>query len=129
MTFGFSAWNALRLGEAIYTWKTLLEYGAYPSYIALTGGIWLIVGLFLTWGLWRGRRWAWLATTLVTLSYAAWYWLDRLLLQKPHSNWPYALIATGILLLIVLLILLSRKTRRFFHRDPHERKSKNSAPA
>jgi len=127
--FCFSIWNALRLVEAIYSWKTLLEYGAYPFYLALTGGIWLIAGLFLTWGLWRGRRWAWLAATLVTPAYAAWYWLDRLLLQQPHSNWPYALIVTAILLLLVLLVLLSSKTRRFFHRDPHERKSKNSAPA
>jgi hypothetical protein len=129
LAFCFALWNCLRLGEAIYFWKTLLEYGTYPFYFAASGGVWSIAGFFLTWGLWEGRRWVWLATTLVTLCYAAWYWLDRLLLQRPHSNWPFALIATIVLLIVILFILLSRKTRQFFQRDPHVRKFKNSTPA
>jgi hypothetical protein len=114
LSFCFTLWNAVRLGEDIFFWKILLEYGTHPLYIALSGGVWLIAGLFLTWGLWYGKKWAWLAAVIITLCYASWYWIDRLLLQRPHSNWLFSLIATGALLFIIFSILLSRRTKRFF---------------
>jgi hypothetical protein len=120
--------NGLRLGEAIFFWKTLEEYGAHPLYIAISGGMWLIAGLFLVWGLWQGKAWGWVAALSGTVGYTAWYWLDRLFLQKPHANWPFALITNVIFLLLILIILFSRKTRRFFQRDVYERKPETPAP-
>ena len=117
----FAAWNDLRLGETIFFWKTLAEYGADPLYIALTGAIWLIVALLLFWALWRGKTWGRAAALAGTLVYSAWYWFDRLALQKPHANSPFAVVANIVFLLFILIILFSRKPRRFFQRDTHER--------
>ncbi len=117
----FAAWNGLRLGETIFFWKTLAEYGAYPLYIAATGTIWLITALFLFWTFWRGKAWGRAAAFAGIFGYTAWYWFDRLVLQKPHANLPFALVANIVFLLSVLIILFSRKTRRFFQRDTHER--------
>ncbi len=115
-----AAWNGLRLGEALYFWKTLNEYGAHPLYISMSGGIWLIIGLVLAWSLWRGKTWGWLSTILATAGYSCWYWFDQLVLQEPHTNWPFVLTTNIILVLIILFILFSRKTRRFFMRHTHE---------
>ena len=123
LVFCFTLWNGLRLGEAVFFWKTLLEYGSHPIYISTSGGVWLVSGLLLTWGLWQGKPWAWSVAILATLGYAAWYWIDRLIIQKPHANWPFALVATIVLLSLFLYILISHKIRRFFQREHHERKS------
>ena len=117
----FAAWNGLRLGESIFFWKTLAEYGAYQLYIALTGGFWLIAALLLFWAFWRGKTWGRAAAFAGTLGYSAWYWFDRLVLQKPHANLSFVVVANIVFLLLVLTILFSRKTRRFFQRDTHER--------
>jgi hypothetical protein len=112
----FAAWNGLRLSEAIFFWKTLEQYGAYSLYISISGGVWLIAGLFLIWGLWQGKAWGWLSALGGTFGYTVWYWIDRLALQKPHSNWPFALIENIIFLIGILIILFSRRTKCFFER-------------
>ena len=117
----FAAWNGLRLGETIFFWKTLAEYGAYPLYIALTGAIWLIAAMLLFWAFWSGKPWGRAAALAGTLGYTAWYWLDRLVLQKPHSNLSFVVIVNIVFLVFVIIILFSRKSRRFFQRDTHER--------
>jgi hypothetical protein len=124
-----ACWNGLRLGSAIFYWKTLAEYGAHPLYIAISGGVWSIAGLLLAWGLWWGKAWAWIAALGCAAGYGCWYWLDRLILQKPHANWPFTLGASVIFLLFILFILFSRRPRQFLQSDAHERKSKNSTSA
>lgn len=126
LAFLLAAWNGLRLGEAIFFWKTLAEYGAHPLYIAISGGVWFVAGLLLAWGLWRGKPWAWVAALGGAAGYASWYWFDRLILQQPHANWPFSLIFTVVSVSLILVILFSHNTKRFFQRDSHERKSKNS---
>jgi hypothetical protein len=115
-------WNGLRLGETIFFWKTLEKYGAHPLYIAISSGLWLLLGLVLFVGLWLGKAWGWAAALVGTIGYSAWYWFDRLVMQKPHANWPFVLIANLAFLLIILMILMSTKTRRFFKRDVYEQK-------
>ena len=46
LVLAVAIWNGLRLGETIFFWKTLEQYGAHPLYIAISGGVWLITGLF-----------------------------------------------------------------------------------
>ena len=113
--------NGLRLGEAIFLWKTLEEYGAHPLYISMSGGVWLIIGLFLVWSLWQGKAWARLAIICGTVGHTSWYWFDRFVLQEPHSNWPFVLITNIILLILISCILFSQRTRSFFKRDVYER--------
>jgi hypothetical protein len=123
----YVVWNGLRLGETIFFWRTLEKYGAHPLYIAISGGLWIIIGLLLAWGLWLGKAWGWAAAIGGTVGYTAWYWFDRLVMQKPPANWPFVLGSNIIFLLTILTILFSRKTRRFFKRDAYERKPKNPA--
>jgi predicted permease len=123
--FWLTIWNGLRLGEAIFYWKTLAEYGAHPLYIAITGGVWPVAGFFLVWGLWQGKSWGWVAVLVGTVGYTGWYWFDRLVLQQPHANWPFVLVANIVCLLLILIILFSRVTRRYFKRDANDRKPKN----
>jgi uncharacterized membrane protein (DUF2068 family) len=113
--------NGLRLSETIYFWKTLEEYGAYQLYICISGGVWLITGLFLVWGLWRGKSWGRIAAIYGTACYTAWYWLDRLILQEPHSNLSFAMIINIIVLVIIFFILFSHRTNQYFKRDVYER--------
>lgn len=129
LAFLLAAWNGLRLWEAIYFWKTLARYDAPPLYIAISGGVWLVTGVLLTWGLWRGKFWARGAVLIGISGYTIWYWFDRLALQQPHANWPFALIVTVVFLSLILFILFSRKTKQFFQRDAHERKSENPISA
>jgi hypothetical protein len=124
-----AAINGLRLGEAIFFWKTLVEYGAHPLYMSISGGVWLVAGTLLTWGLWRGKPWAWVAALGGAAGYTSWYWFDRLVLQQPHANWPFALIFTVVSISLILVILFSHNTKRFFQRDTHERKSENPTSA
>jgi hypothetical protein len=122
--FLVAAWNGLRLGEAIIFWHTLRGYGARPDplYTAVSGGIWLIAGLILTGGLWRGRAWAWYAALGSAAGYPVWVWFDRLALQQPHANWPFALGVTLACLSIFFILLFTRKTLSFFEikRKPDE---------
>ena len=129
LVVGVIAWNGLRLGEAIFFWKTLEEYGAHPLYIAVSAGVWLIAGLMLVPSLWIGKAWGWAAVLGGSVGYIAWYWFDRLVLQKPHANWPFVLIAQIVFLLIIFIILFSRKTKFYFERDSNERKSKTPTTA
>jgi hypothetical protein len=120
-----AAWNGLRLGETIYFWKTLETYGAHPLYIAISGAIWLMTGLLLAGGIWRGKTWGWVAMLVGIVGYTAWYWFDRLVIQEPPANWPFVLIVNIVILLVLFTILFLPKTRRFFKRDANERKPKN----
>ncbi len=110
----FAAWNGLRLGETIFFWKTLQEYGASSVYISISGAFWLIMGLLLVWGLWQGKTWAWPAALGSTVGYIGWYWFDRLVLQQPHANWPFVLVFDIVFLFLILINLFSSKSRRFF---------------
>jgi hypothetical protein len=118
-TIGLSLWNGLRLIQAIIFWPIFKEYQVHPGplYLAISGGVWLLVGLSLLWGMWRGRTWALYSTLGSVVIYAFWYWLDRLILQEPHPNWPFALLST-IMLVLFFGILFRRKMGSPFHRNP-----------
>jgi hypothetical protein len=120
-----AAWNVMRLGETIFFWGTLDKYGGHPLYIAISAVIWIIAGLLIAWGLWLGKAWGWAAALGGIVGYTAWYWFDRLVVQEPLANWLFVLIVNIIFLLILLPILLSSKTRRFFKRDANGQKPKS----
>jgi hypothetical protein len=120
----FSLWNGLRMGMAIFFLNTLEKYHANPFYLFASGVLWMIMGLFLIWTLWQRKTWSRLATIEVAVGYTTWYWLDRLILREPHSNWPFSLTTNFILLSLIFFSLFTRKTRQYFTRK-HERKSEN----
>ena len=116
-----AAWNGLRLSEAIFFLKTLSAYHASSLYISFSGGIWLIIGLLVAWGLWKGKGWGQAAAIGYAAGYSAWYWFDRLVLQETHSNWPFALIVNILSFFFIISILISHKAKLFFARDANER--------
>jgi len=109
-------WNGLRMIQAISFWPVLTEfqYELIPLYVTISGGVWFLIGAPTAWGLWRGKIWAWYATLGGLAGYASWYWFDRLVIKKPHANWPFALSITIMIIAVTLFILISPRTRSYF---------------
>jgi hypothetical protein len=109
-------WNGLRFIQAIRFWSTLKEFHASPNpiYDVVTGGIWSLFWLLIAWCLWHGTFWGRSVTGIGALCYVLWAWFDRLALQKPNSNWPFVLVITVLILLMVLVVLFSPRTRTYF---------------
>jgi hypothetical protein len=54
------------------------------------------------------------------IGYAAFYWLDRLLVADPSaiaSRWPFALALTIVLLACIFWVLSRPKTQLFFQKN------------
>jgi hypothetical protein len=108
-------WNGLRVGNVIFFGKILEKYSAHPWYLAISGGFWLISAVILSIGIWRKKTWAWAGIIAGLIAYCAWYWIDRLIIQVPHSNWPFAVLYTFLLLAISTITLFRTKTRIYFN--------------
>lgn len=119
-------WNGLRLVQGIISWTSLQTYTLSPGvwYICVSGGTWTVISLLISWGLWFEMEWAWLATFIGMAGYACWYWFDRLVFQYPHSNWPFALVATFSCIAILIILLLSPGVRQIFLKGSNDRKPK-----
>lgn len=86
-------------------------------YFIVTGIAWGTLALWLVPGLWRGEAWAPKAMSLGAVAYAAFVWIDRLLLQAPGpqtTNWPFAAVATALLLLAVFAMFRMPRIRAYF---------------
>ena len=116
LVLSLTAWSGLRLVSAILWWRTLLEFAASPGplYIAISAGIWLIVGVGLLWGMWQVKAWIRYALFGAVAGFSLWYWCDRLLLQASRENWPFALGATVLLLILVMICVVHPRTKAFF---------------
>jgi hypothetical protein len=118
--------NLARLFLAIGRWEFLASLpGASPFYISLTGLIWGAAGIVLFWSLWRGLSWAVHLTRATMLTYAAYYWLDRIFLSEGIAgrtqgeiflplNWPFAITITSIVMVVTVWILSRPATKAFF---------------
>jgi hypothetical protein len=113
--------NLIRLTEAIRTWDFLASLpGVNPLYIALTGLIWALFGFPLAWSLWRGYAQAPKTTRTLTLVYALYYWLDRLLIAQnvnAASNWLFAAVTTVVMILFIFWILA--RSQDYFRRNTY----------
>lgn len=120
-----SAWNALRLGSAVSNWDLLKEFAPRPGpiYIAASALFWTLAGIAI-WILIRRRipLARWLAAAHIT-GYAAWWWMDRLFLQRSSPNWPFALGLTIFFLAVTAIDIFNRSTTAYFHhpREAHEK--------
>jgi hypothetical protein len=115
----FTVWNSLRLWTAI-SWRERLEEFASspgPLYIGATGLIWAAAGVLTFWSFWKARRWTRNLILGTSVTYTAWYWADRLLLQQPRSNWLFA----ALLNLLVIIFILFTLRSGFFQREAYER--------
>jgi hypothetical protein len=111
-----SAWGAVRLFAALHLWDTLSEFGARlsPLYLSITGAGWAVVGIVLLWGLFSAKRWARLAVPASIFLWLMEYWMERIFFESSRENLLFALMVSILLLAVVLIIALNRKTRKFF---------------
>ena len=125
LVLSLTAWSALRLYSALQWWSTLREFASPPGpwYIALSAGFWLIVSIVLLWGIARAKPWTRYALFGAGTIAMVWYWGDRLLLQRPNGNWPYILVLTVLLLIVLSVSVFSPGTKTFFFskREAHDR--------
>ncbi len=128
LVLSLTAWSGLRLYSAIRWWSTLIEFASPPGpwYIAISGGFWLIVSVLLFWGMWQAKAWIRYALFGAGAGYPVWYWCDRLLFQVSSANWPFMLIGTALLLILVMICITHPRTKSFFtQRENDDRKPKN----
>jgi hypothetical protein len=82
----------------------------------------MLAGIGLVWAFHRRVRH--LRTILLAAigAYAAWAWLDRLLVQSSlRSDWPFDLLLTLILLTFAGAVLLEPRNQSYFRRESHGR--------
>jgi len=109
-------WNALRAWTA-FSWRNVLtEFSGAPLYIGVSGLIWLGIGIWLLLSLWRQAAYARILLLASAASYAVWVWIERVFLQAPRENWPFALVINLVLLSFVLF------ASNYWRREVHERK-------
>ena len=107
-------WNIIRMGNAIFFWDSLKNYGSFPAYISISGGIWCTAGLLILGGLWKGIPVVWNISYFASAGYFLWYWIDRLFIENPNQNWLFVVFLSSIIFIIYIFILSSRKTRTYF---------------
>ena len=113
----FTSWNALRAWTA-FSWRDVLtEFSGDPLYIGVSGLIWLGIGVWLLLSLWRQESYARILLLASAASYTVWVWIERLFIQTPRENWPFALVINLVLLPFVLF------ASNYWKREAHERKS------
>lgn len=116
-----TAWNGLRLWTALAWQKTLVEFSTNPGpvYVAVSGAVWVVVGLTLAWSLMLGKARAGKMLVAAATGYTVWYWSERLIWPAPHPNWPFA-IAVNLILLVFIFF-----TNKSLTREAYERKNQN----
>ena len=119
-----TAWNAARVWSSLTLRDVLERYAPWPGplYVGLTGAIWAAGGLLILGGLWRRASWSPAGLGLAAFVYAAWAWLDRLLVRpRIGSDWPFSLVTTALLLAFTAAVALHPGNRKYFGKEAHER--------
>lgn len=112
-----TVWNGIRTWVAIADWNLILRYGGNPVYVAASGLLWCIAGLFLFWSLTSRRDRAWHAALLLSALYLIWYWVDRLFLQvSPSNNIPFSVAASIVIFGVFIGFLFWPSSRAIFTR-------------
>ncbi|MEX2160519.1 MAG: hypothetical protein WD751_01275 [Anaerolineales bacterium] len=115
----FTGAQLLRAGAALNASAVLTEYHSrvHPALLIASGLVWGALAFWLTRGLWRGEAWAPKAARWGLLAFIAYDWVDRLAFQSPGPqgiNWPFALLAEGVLTATVFGILALPGARAFY---------------
>ena len=132
MVLCLTAWNAIRLFAAVADWNLLAEFAPRPGplYISLSAAFWTLGGVAAWRAIRRPSRRARLAAALYLSGYTLWWWADRLLLQVPRPNRPFALAATVVLLALAASLIFNRKTIAYFQqRETHDQTHTDQDPA
>jgi hypothetical protein len=113
----FYGW--MRLQYSVVQWDILIWADVYPGplYMAISGGVWGILGTVSGLGLFFRQRWAVNLTRASVLVMAGWYWIDRLfLVQSPaaRANLTFAIFVTIASLVYTFGVLAAYRQRQYF---------------
>jgi hypothetical protein len=119
----FSLFHLLKLSQVITQWEMLssLPITVSPFYLAADGFVWGVSGLILSWSLWTGQTWAAKAGLVLTLLFAAAFWIDLIWIsevEQLQTRWLINLVFTALGLPAVFLILNLTNNRIFFSGNP-----------
>ena len=98
-----------------------LPLAVSPRYLAADGIVWGIIGLILTWGVWKGKNWSGSAAMILSILYNLAFWADRIWIAQPEGlaqRWLVNLFLTVIGLGSIYLILNHKTSRAFFGKNP-----------
>lgn len=112
-------WNLIRLWTSLAWSGVLTEFSVRlaPNLSAGIGGIWVVIGCLLYWGIWQKKAWAGKMLLATGAGYTVWYWSERFFFQNPRPNAMFAVIVN---LGILILIYLANKS---LSREAYERKN------
>lgn len=120
-----TALSATRTYAAIAWRGSLSSYvsTSTTTYIAVSGALWTVVWLLVLWSFWQRARYTRTILLVASALYAAWFWVDRLVIQAgPRPNSPFALVATLLLLGYTAAIVLDSRNQPYFRKETYERK-------
>jgi hypothetical protein len=113
-----SALNGFRSLEAFRYWQFLssLSMSISPAYLAISGLLWVLIGIALSWILWRGQPGAPHVLRVFAVVYVLYYWIDRWLLTVSilSARWPFALLMTIFGLVLPFVMGTRPKVSAFF---------------
>jgi len=106
----FAGFQLIRLLQAVSLWTFLrsLPVPVSPLYQVVTGLVWVVFGALAARQLWGRLSGARRLTSIFTVTYALYYWLEQLfLMENPlrSSRWLFSGGATAFLLLLVFSML------------------------
>lgn len=122
----------MRLVLSIFQWEFLTSLlGMAVLYLAISGLVWVVIGLILGWGLWFGKPWSPGITWAAAWTYAMYSWFDRLFLTgriasdsatarqfipslSVQQDWPFAAGVTCMMLIFITWVLRSSSTQAYF---------------
>ena len=110
--------HLVRFINALTWWSFLTTLpGKPPLYLALTGLFGTLAGVVVFWGLWTGKHRAPLATRIIIVVYLGYQWLEQFLSVRAGNkfeNWPFATVATLIVLIFVFWTLSHSAAKAYF---------------
>jgi hypothetical protein len=112
-----AGFHLVRAIQALIQWEVIASLlPGLQIYLGLSGLAWALVGLPLAWWLWRGHPRGLRLVRWISLTYALYYWLDRLLLRGGLDpvNLPFAIGLTILSLLFVFWTLSRGRVRKYF---------------
>ena len=106
----FAGWSRLALALGSRSLLEQVGIAPGPAYLAVGGGVWGLLGLAGAGLLYMRRAAARWAVLVLALFLALTYWLDRIIFTRAAAamaNWPFALLATILLLLFSGSLMLN----------------------
>ncbi|MBK8784216.1 MAG: hypothetical protein IPO22_21030 [Anaerolineales bacterium] len=110
-----SAWTVLAWRDVLTEFSASLP----PIVAAIIGGVWVVTGCTLFWGIWQAKVWAGKMLLGAAISYTFWYWSERLFFQNPRPNTIFAVIVNLGLFIIIYYAIKSMS------REAYERENEN----